>query len=77
VLRQHTSVDRIGLDLRMRDDAHLLGVSDDDPLHVRTDHPCGRARVAFAEAVAWEDRAEMRRPHLAPVASITTTSAFS
>ena len=36
-LRQHTGVDCIGLDLRMRDDTHLLRVGDHNLLHVRGD----------------------------------------
>ena len=37
-LGEHAGVDRIGLDLRMSDDAHLLWVSDHDLLDVRRDH---------------------------------------
>ena len=34
-LRQHAGVDRVGLDLRVRDDTHLLRVGDHHLLHVR------------------------------------------
>ena len=37
-LRQHAGVDRIGFDLGVRNDPHLLRVRDYDPLHVRPDH---------------------------------------
>jgi hypothetical protein len=37
-LREHPSVDGVGLDLRVRDDPHLLGVGDHDPLHIRADY---------------------------------------
>ncbi len=45
-LREHAGVDRIGLDLRMRDEAHLLGVGDHDLLHMRADHARDRRGVA-------------------------------
>ena len=45
-LREHAGVDRIGLDLRMSDDANLLGVRDHDLLDVRRDHRRDRRRVA-------------------------------
>ena len=45
-LREDAGVDRIGLDLRMGDDAHLLGVCDHDLLDVRRDHRRDRGRVA-------------------------------
>ena len=34
-LRQHAGIDRVRLDLRVRDDAHLLRVGDHHLLHVR------------------------------------------
>jgi hypothetical protein len=37
-LGKHAGIDRIGLDLRMSDDAHLHGVRDHDLLDVRRDH---------------------------------------
>ena len=45
-LGEDAGVDRIGLDLRMDDDAHLLGVCDHDFLDVRRDHCCDRRRVS-------------------------------
>ena len=45
-LGEDAGVDRIGLDLRMSDDAHLLGVCDHDFLDVRRDHRSDRGRVA-------------------------------
>ena len=45
-LGEHAGVDRIGLDLRMSDDAHLLRVCDHDFLDVRRDHRRDRGRVA-------------------------------
>ena len=45
-LGEDAGVDRIGLDLRMGDDAHLLGVCDHDFLDVRRDHCCDRRRVS-------------------------------
>src|ERR1700734_2782737 len=44
-LGEDAGVDRIGLDLRMSDDAHLLGVCDHDFLDVRRDHRSDRGRV--------------------------------
>src|SRR5882672_12251125 len=37
-LGKHAGIERIGLDLRMSDDAHLHGVRDHDLLDVRRDH---------------------------------------
>jgi hypothetical protein len=37
-LGEHAGVDRIGLDLRMSDDAHLHGVRDHDLFDMRRDH---------------------------------------
>src|SRR6516165_9166612 len=45
-LREDAGVDRIGLDLRMSDDANLLGVCDHDFLDVRCDHYGDRGCVA-------------------------------
>jgi hypothetical protein len=45
-LRQHTSVDRIGFDLGVRDDPHLLGVRDYDPFHMRPDDGGDRGCIA-------------------------------
>ena len=45
-LSEHAGVDRIGLDVRMGDDAHLLRVCDHDLLDVRRDHRRDRGRVA-------------------------------
>src|ERR1700744_5694288 len=45
-LREDFRVDRIGLDLRVSDDAHLLWICDHDPLHVRRDHRRDRGGVA-------------------------------
>jgi len=39
-------VDRVGLDLRMRDQTHLFRVCDHDPLHVRRDDGCHRRSIA-------------------------------
>ena len=36
--QQHACADRIGFDLGVRNDPHLLRVRDYDPLHVRPDH---------------------------------------
>ena len=44
-LGKHAGVDRIGLDLRMSDDAHLLWVSDHDLLDLRRDHRSDRSCV--------------------------------
>jgi hypothetical protein len=44
-LSLHAGVDRVGLDLRMRDDAYLLRVGDHDPLHVRRNDPRDGRRV--------------------------------
>ena len=44
-LGKHAGVDRIGLDLRMSDDAHLLWVSDHDLLDLRCDHRSDRGCV--------------------------------
>ena len=45
-LREDAGVDRVGLDLRVSDDADLLGVRDHDFLDVRRDHRRNRGRVA-------------------------------
>jgi hypothetical protein len=45
-LGEHAGVDRVGLDLGMGDNPHLLGVGDHDPLHVRADHGGHRRCVA-------------------------------
>ena len=45
-LGEDAGVDRISLDLRMGDDAHLFGVCDHDFLDVRRDHCCDRRRVS-------------------------------
>ena len=45
-LGEDAGVDRIGLDLRMSDDAHLLWVRDHDFLDMRRDHRRDRGRVA-------------------------------
>ena len=45
-LSEDAGVDRIGLDLRMSDDAHLLWVCDHNPLYMRRDHRCDRGCVA-------------------------------
>ena len=45
-LGEHAGVDRIGLDLRMSDDAHLHGVRDHNFLDMRRDHRRDRGRVA-------------------------------
>ena len=45
-LGQHAGINRVGLDLGVRNDAHLLRVGDHDPLHVRTDDRGHRRRVA-------------------------------
>ena len=45
-LREDAGVDRIGFNLRMGDDANLLGVCDHDLLDVRRNHRRNRRRVA-------------------------------
>jgi hypothetical protein len=45
-LGQHGRVDAVGLDLGVRDEAHLLGVGDHHPPDVRREHPGHRRGVA-------------------------------
>ena len=45
-LGEDAGVDRIGLDLGMSDDAHLLWICDDDLLDMRRDYRRDRGRVA-------------------------------
>ena len=45
-LGEDAGVDRIGLDLRMGDDAHLFWIRDRNPLYMRRDHRSDRGRVA-------------------------------
>src|SRR6476659_7038118 len=43
-LSEDAGVDRVGLDLRMSDDAHLLRIRDHNPLYMRCDHRRDRGR---------------------------------
>jgi hypothetical protein len=45
-LGQYAGIDLIGFDLRMRNEADLLRVSDYDPTDVRSDHRGNRGRIA-------------------------------
>src|SRR5215813_6291983 len=45
-LRQHTSIDLIGFDLGMGNEADLFGVGDNHPADVRSDHCGNRSRIA-------------------------------
>jgi hypothetical protein len=45
-LSEDAGVDRIGLDLRMRDDAHLFWIRDHNFLDMRCDHRRDRGRVS-------------------------------
>src|SRR5215813_11138981 len=45
-LRQHTSIDLIGFDLGMGNEADLFGVGDNHPTDVRSDHCGNRSRIA-------------------------------
>ena len=63
-LGEDAGVDRIGLDLRMSDDAHLLGVCDHDFLDVRRDHRSDRGRVTgrFDNNSHHPSTASLRKP---------------
>src|SRR5499427_1240816 len=45
-LRQHAGVDLIGFDLRIRNEADLLRIGDNNPADVRSDHCGNRSRIA-------------------------------